>query len=875
MKKAVLFLIVSFCLGLLPVGLYAFPEEKTELEKNPTPAELRLKWFNEHLKLKKESIFKHMKWKSVGPIAMSGRITDIAVPRGNHYIIYASVASGGVWKTVNNGTTWEPIWDNESSNSVGDIAIADSDPNIIWVGAGENNSSRSSYSGSGVYKSTDGGKTWSHLGLSDTHHIGRILIHPKNPDIVYTAAIGHLYTKNEERGVFKTTDGGKTWKKVLYINDNTGVIDLVMNPSDPDILFAAAWDRVRNAWNMEECGEGSGIFKTEDGGENWKQLTNGFPKGELIGRIGLDISVSNPNVIYALVDNHNACKDKKAKKLDPYELQKSEKIIIGAEVYRSDDKGESWCKVNKDNLRNLYSTYGYYFGEIRVSPDNEKEIYILGIPLLRSMDGGKTYENLSYRGLHVDHQAFWIDPKNPDHLVDGNDGGLNFSYDRGKTWVDIKMPLGQFYFVTVDMEDPFNIYGSIQDNGCWYGPVTSVPGVSESWKSFPGGEASYIAIDPSDFNTIYSEQYYGKIIRVDRKNRKTKSIRPRTKKGQPSLRCNWLTPFIISPHNPYILYFGAQKLFMSLDRGDHWQAISPDLTTNNSEKTKGDVPHCTITTISESPLKPGLIYVGTDDGNVQMSRNRGEAWKKIMKGLPAEKWVSRIKASWFDEGTVYISLNGYRDDDFAAYIYKSTDYGETWENIVSNLPGGPVNVIKEDPKKKNIIYAGTDLGVYVSLNQGKTWISLCSNLPTTFVHDLVVHPRDNILVIGTHGRSIYVLDVKIIQELNENIKRKDVYLFSIKPVHLPRRRWESREQGLIYYSLKEKEKVEIFISDRKDRKIKTLVGTGDRGINVAAWNFTTDSEDPRKRFVSPGKYNVTIIAGKERLTGLIELKPPK
>ena len=314
---------------------------------------------------------------------------------------------------------------------------------------------------------------------------------------------------------------------------------------------------------------------------------------------------------------------------------------------------------------------------------------------------------------------------------------------------------------------------------------------------------------------------------------------------------------------------------MSLDRGDHWQAISPDLTTNNSEKTKGDVPHCTITTISESPLKPGLIYVGTDDGNVQVTRNGGVAWKKIMDGLPAEKWVSRIKASRFNEETVYVSLNGYRDDDFTAYIYKSTDYGETWENIVSNLPGGPVNVIKEDPKKKNILYAGTDLGIYVSLNQGKTWISLCSNLPTTFVHDLVVHPRDNILVIGTHGRSVYVLDVKIIQELNENIKRKDAYLFPIKPVHLPRRRWESREQGVIYYYLKEKEKVEIFISDRKDRKIKTLVGTGDRGINVAAWNFTTDSEDPRKKFVSSGKYNVTIIAGKKRLTGLIELKPSK
>jgi len=873
MKKTAVFLIASFGLCLLPLVLYASQKVKGGMEEEPTPAELRLQWFQNHLQMKEGSIFKNLKWRSVGPLAMSGRMTDIAVPGGNHYLIYVSAASGGVWKTVNNGTTWESIWDNHASNSVGDIAVADSDPNIIWVGAGENNSSRSSYSGTGVYKSTDGGRTWIHTGLSDTHHIGRIVIHPKNPDIVFVAALGHLYTRNEERGVFKTTDGGKTWKKVLGVNDNTGFIDLVMDPSHFNTLYAASWERIRRPWNMVEYGKGSGIYKSTDGGKNWKRLINGFPTGEFIGRIGLDVSVSNPNVVYAVVDNHIARKEK-PKGLDPYGIQKLKKVIIGAEVYRSDNRGESWQKVNKDDLRNLYSTYGYYFGEIRVSPDCEDEIYVLGVPLLRSKDGGKTYERLSYRGFHVDHQAFWIDPKNTDHLMNGNDGGLNFSYDRGKTWVDIKMPLGQFYFVAVDMKEPFNIYGSIQDNGCWYGPVTSVPGMGEPWKSFPGGEASYIAIDPSDFNILYSEGYYGRIIRVDRKTWKTKNIRPQAKKGEPPLRCNWLTPFIISPHNPYILYFGAQKLFMSLDRGEHWQAISPDLTTDNLKK-RGDVAFCTLTTISESPLKPGLIYVGTDDGNVQVTKNGGVTWQKIMKGLPAERWVSRIVASKYDEGTVYVSLNGYRDDDFSAYVYKSADYGETWDYIGNNLPGGPVNVIKEDPRKKNMLYTGTDLGVYVSLDHGESWISLCSNLPTTFVHDLVVHPRDNILVIGTHGRSVSVMDVKLIQDFDEKIMEKEAYLFPVKPYYLPRIRRGSRAEAKIYYYLKEKEKVDIFISDKKGKKIRTLVGTGDKGINVAAWNFTTDSKDPRGRFAPAGKYNVTIMAGEKKLTGIIELKLPQ
>jgi hypothetical protein len=863
-----------FSLLFIPIlsMTFLFPEIRGDVSRNPTTAELRLKWFRQHLKMKEESLFKNLKWKSIGPIAMSGRITDIAVPKGGKFTIYASAASGGLWKTVNNGTTWQPLWDSQASNSVGDIAVSDSNPEIIWVGAGENNSSRSSYSGTGVYKSLDGGASWQHMGLSDTHHIGRIVIHYQNPGIVYVAALGHLYTRNEERGIFKTEDGGKTWEKILYIDDTTGFIDLVMDPLNSNILYAASWERIREAWDMVEYGKGSGIYKTKDAGKTWKRLDQGFPQGEFIGRIGIDVSASNPDVLYALVDNHNARKDEKPEGLDPYGIKKLEKVIIGAEVYRSGDQGESWQKVNEDDLKNLYSTYGYYFGEIRVSPDNEDEIYVLGVPLLHSINGGKTYENLSYKGLHGDHQALWIDPENPDHLIDGNDGGLNFSYDRGRTWVDMEMPLGQFYFITVDMEEPFNIYGSIQDNGCWYGPVTADPDESEHWKPFPGGEASYVAIDPSDWNTLYSEGYYGRLMRVDRRSWSTKNIRPKPQKEESPLRCNWLTPFIISPHNPWTLYFGSQRLYKSLDQGEHWQAVSPDLTDNDPEKIQGDVPFCTITSISESPLKPGLIYVGTDDGNVQVTKNGGVTWKKIMEGLPPERWVSRIAASRYKESTVYVSLNGYRDDDFAAYLFKSDDYGVTWEDIGQGLPGGPINTIKEDPKKEGILYVGSDLGVYVSLDNGKNWESLCSNLPTTFVHDLVVHPRENILVMGTHGRSVFVMDAQAIQELDEEIQAKDLYLFSIKPVFRNRSRG-ARSEAVIHFYLKQDDSVSVHISDRKGKKIKSFQIKGSRGINTVAWDLALESDDLWPRYASAGKYKVSITAGKKKAEEFLEIKP--
>ncbi len=836
MKKLTSILILS---SVLIFSHYSFSE-------NSTHADMRLNWWNDHLALKETSIFGNMKWRSVGPCVMGGRIIDIAVPKGDHFIIYASAASGGVWKTVNNGTTWEPIFDNESTLTIGDIAVSDSDSNIIWVGTGENNSSRSSYSGTGVFKSVNSGKTWKNMGLTDSHHIGRIIIHPENPDIVYVAVLGHLYTQNEERGLFKTVDGGKTWKKILYINENTGVIDLVMDPSDSNFLYAAAWQKSRKAWNFEESGPGSGIFKTTDAGKTWKQLTNGFPAGNHIGRIGIDIAASKPNVIYALLDNQAprpggkaapakhrissgiSIKDlEKMAKTDFLKLgvkkiqeflnennvppqytaemvlgmvkkgeltpqmisrhlldasrRQFETNIIGPEVYISTDKGQTWQKANKNHINNFSYTYGYYFGQIRIDPKNENKVYILGVPLMVSEDGGKNFKSIGGMGVHHDHHALWIDPDNPDHLINGNDGGLNFSYDSGKTWQKVNnMPLGQFYTITYDMEEPYNIYGGLQDNGVYYSPHTWIQGISEPWKLILWGDGAYVQVDPVDTDIVYTEFQFGNAFRLNKKDAdqkriqpdgnisrflrrragKHKSIKPRVKFGEPALRFNWQTPILISPHNRFIIYLGANKLFKSLDRGDHWYPISPDLSTSPEQ---GDIPYGTIAAISESPLIPGLIYAGTDNGMVWITKNNGVTWEKINKGLP-KKWVSRIEASRFDRGTVYISLNGYRDDDFDKYIYKSSDYGKTWLSIANNLPCGPINVVREDPKNKNILYIGTDIGVYISIDSGKSWTTLGTGLPTVAVHDLVIHPRENDIIIGTHGRSVYVLNIENIYE---------------------------------------------------------------------------------------------------------------
>ncbi len=737
-----------------------------------TDANLRLQWYEKHLAMKEQSLFKDLKWRFIGPEIMSGRVTDVGVPRGRKYTIYAASASGGVWKTVNEGTTWEPIFEEAASTSIGDMALAPSNPDIVWVGTGEANIFRSSMAGSGIYKSLDAGKTWKHMGLAATHTIARIVIHPENPDILYVAASGHEWTHNEERGVYKTTDGGETWKKVLYINEKIGAIDLVMDPSDSKVLYAAMWNRIRRRWSDPRPGPGDGIFKTTDEGKTWRQLKEGLPPSEITGRIGIAIARTNPDVLYAFIDNHEIVRTPKKGELDSYGRPMAP-VIKGAEVYRSDDKGEKWRKVSPSDkmMQRFSSTYGWVFGQIRADPNDENTIYILGLSLARSKDGGKTFHMLRYPGLHGDHHALWIDPEDSNHLVNGNDGGVNVSYDGGKTWINYEnLPVVQFYNVTVDMAEPFNVYGSIQDNNSWKGPVAYKPERDQPykhpkclWTRIPGGEASYLLIDPSNPNILYSQSFYGRIRRSEYKDGKweTKKIEPKAKEGEPRLRGQWLAPFMISPHNPFVIYHGMQYLFRSMDRGETWERISPDLTYNNPEE-QGDLPYAisfqTITSISESPYQFGLIYVGTDDGRVHVTRDGGNSWTDITKGLPYRKHVSRIIASAYDKGTVYLSLNGKRDDDFAAYLYKSTDYGQNWVDIKGNIPCGPVNVVREDPNNEKVLYVGTDLGVYVTADGGHTWYVLGSGLPSTFVHDIVVHPRDNVLVAATHGRGMWVID---------------------------------------------------------------------------------------------------------------------
>jgi photosystem II stability/assembly factor-like uncharacterized protein len=780
-------------LGLM--GMAAGQKAVKPAQVQATDPAIRLQGFAAYQEMLKSSPFSSLNWSHIGPTNVSGRSTDIAVlgPRGKSYTIYVATASGGVWKTVNEGTTWEPVFDRAASTSIGDVAIAPSNPEIVWVGTGEANIFRSSQAGCGLYKSTDGGKTWSHMNLSDTYTIARIVIHPRDPDVVYVAASGHEWTENSERGVFKTTNGGNNWEKVLYISPKTGAIDLVMDPEDSDTLYAAAWQRTRLKWNDPRVFAGyseSGIYKTTDAGRTWKPVNEGLPEAQYRGRIGIDVCLKKPNVLYAFIDNYEIARQAGEEGgLNAYGLA-STRVIKGATLYRSDDNGESWrlvCPTTPEMQKVMErhsGTYGWVFGQVRVDPNDDNTVYIMGVPLSVSRDGGRTFQEV--RGMHGDHHGLWIDPDNSDYLVNSNDGGIVISYDGGKNWRQFRdnLPVCQFFNIAYDMATPFHVYGSMQDHGSYRGQVLqkrdretgrTLDGYQAvAFERAPGGEGCSHAIDPTDPNIVYSAGFYGRVTRSDLtlpEPERTKRLLPATYPDEPRFRGQWVAPFIISPQNNETIYHGMQYLLRSINRGDTWERISPDLTYNVASEM-GDIPYHTIFSISESPLRAGLIYAGTDDGRVHITRDGGRTWNEIVAGLPYQKWVSRIVASAFDLGTVYLTQNGKREDDFTAYVWKSTDFGKTWKSIVGNIPFGPVNVIREDPVDKDILYVGTDGGALVSKDGGGTWSALGGNLPMVYVHDLIIHPRDNVVVIATHGRGMWALDAEPVNKKSTRPRRR-------------------------------------------------------------------------------------------------------
>jgi len=839
-------------------------------------------------------IFKEMSWRCVGPAVMGGRTVDIEAIEDRPWIIYAAIGPSGVWKSINDGITWEPVFHEESTVSVGDIAVHQDDPDVIWVGTGEATSRNSVTIGDGVYKSTDGGKTWEHMGLKETRHISRIVIDRKDPDTVYVAALGHLWGKNEERGIFKTTDGGKTWDKVLYVNESTGFADLVMDPSDPLILYAAAWDYQRYPYYFYSGGPGSGIYKSEDAGETWKRLVKDLPEG-IMGRIGLDVARSSPNVVYALIEHEDGG------------------------IWRSEDKGVTWSRTCDNETFMKVNFRPFYYSQIRVDPTDDEVVYVFSGGLFVSEDRGQKFKAIS-SGTHPDHHALWIDPRNPQHLIDGNDGGIDITYDRGAHWRPIKhMALAEVYQVGYDMRDPYFVYCGLQDNGVWGGPSNSLDSggiINEHWNSVGGGDGFYCVVDPTDHNIVYGNSQMNGLYRYHLKIDRSKSIKPMAALDKPPYRFNWNSPVLISPHDHSTIYTGGNYLFKSEDQGYSWEIVSPDLSTNDPDRLKdsgglitldntGAEVHCTIYTIAESPLEKGIIWCGTDDGNVQITRNGGKDWKNVVGNipdLPLNTWCTRIEASHFDAGTAYAAFDGHRSDDYAPYLYKTADFGETWASIKGNLPFGWIHVVREDLRNKDLLFAGMEFGMYASLDRGETWFSLNNNLPTVAVRDIAVHPRENDLIIGTHGRGIWIMDdIRPLQEMTEEVLNNPYHVFSIRPA--TKRFISSRgdaysgaaysgenpEYGLginVYFKEKPSGRNRIFIKNKEGEEIYQIRVLNKEGVRRYMWNLQfvprTEEGEPVKTgglgMVSPpevvaGEYEIELNLGDEIVKENAEVKP--
>lgn len=829
-----------------------------------------------------------LEWRSIGPANMSGRVADVEGVPGNPNILYVGSASGGVWKTTNGGNSWTPIFDRQGSQSIGDIALEPKNPDVIWVGTGESNARNSVSFGDGVYKSTDGGKNWKFMGLRETNSISRIIIHPTNPDIVYVAAVGRLWGANEARGVFMTTDGGKTWNKTLYIDQNHSASDLEIDPQNPNILYAGMWYFQRKPWTHTSGSENGGVFRSTDGGRTWNKITNGLPKA--IGRIGLAVSQSNPNVVYAILEAKEGA------------------------LYRSDDKGENFRMVYR--TRNIVQR-GFYYARVRVDPTDENKVFAISSPLFASIDGGRTFRAIA-QSVHIDYHAMWIDPQNPKRMWTGEDGGIAVTYDGGSTWENVNnFPLGQFYQIFVDDRAPFyNISGGLQDNGTWTGPSRGrePSGImNEDWKMISFGDGFFAIAHPDNENLYLTESQGGNVYRTNLRNGQQQLVIPYYAPGgsadKNKFRFNWNSPLILSPHDKNTVYLAGNVIFKSTDFGSTWTQISQDLTTNNKERLKdagGPIftentsaeYFCTIISLAESPIQAGQIWAGTDDGNVQVTNDSGKTWTNVTKNIPnikEDSSVSHVEPSRVNANTVYVAFDRHKFDDYKPYIFKSTDGGKKFSNITGNLPDNAyVHVVREDLKNSNLLYAGTEIGLFASYDGGKNWITLgLKNFPNVAVHDIQLHPRENDLILATHGRSIWILDdATPIQQLNETVMKADAFLFDVRHAWrysqlfmrygLGDRMFAAQNPpngAMISYYLKdkpdEKTTVKMMFLDASGKTVAEMRNVPkEKGINRMIWNLSYQGSRPRRPVtedlfqgpptgpqVVPGIYTVRLMVG--------------
>jgi len=864
-----------------------------------------------------DPILKEFVWRSIGPSNMSGRIDDIEAVVNDPSTIYLGFATGGIWKSTNMGTTWTPIFDTYPVASIGDIAIAPSNPDIIYVGSGESNNRQSTTRGDGVYKSTDGGETFVNVGLEDTHHISRVLVDPNDPDVAYVAAMGHLWGPNNERGLFKTTDGGLSWTNTNLIDENTGFTDVVMDPRNSQVLYAASYQRQRTSWGFNGGGPGSGIWKTTDGAGSWTRLEgSGLPGGEF-GRIGLALSRSDPDIVYAQIEVPN-----------PVRRQGAEALEINpaySGVWKSLDGGGSWEIQSNNNNRPMY------YSQIRVDPTDSDIVYTMGASFYKSVDGAKSFSTVRGMG-HGDHHALWINPNNPDHLMLGTDGGFNISWDQGATWDFINtMAVGQFYEVGVDMRRPYFVCGGLQDNGSWCGPSatrSSVGIANHDWYRVGGGDGFYVRIDPTDFNTVYAESQQGNMSRSDLRTGQSTRIKPTppsdrdgqtdpgnvlgTTEVNERYRFEWNTPIEFSPHDPSTILVAGNRFFKSKDRGNSWIA-SDDLTKQldrdqfsimgvpgtepMASKNDGQSAPGQATTLTESPSQPGIIWVGTDDGNLQLSRDGGVTFTDVtgnIPGAPSEYFrVTRVEPSHFAPGTCYVTLDNHRNEDWNPYVYVTRDFGGTFTPIMNNLPVGSAKVITEDPRNPNLLYLGTEFGLFISLNGGQEWTRFQNGLPTVRVDDILVHPRENDLVVGTHGRSIWIIDdITPLQQFTAEVARGDAFLFEVRPAvqwltdtqksvtlaGAKQARSQNPQAGTAisyYLPINMEGEVELTITDRAGEVVRTLTGPGDRGINRVQWDMRANTppanpdrpqQSRRRPPVDPGTYLVTLVVGGRELS---------